>query len=637
MSLIRQLWLAIIAISLLAFCGSYAVSVLMARHYVDQQLRRQNVEAANSLALSMSHQDKDLVSVELQVAAIFDGGHYQSISVTDPFGKTLVERIQTLSDINVPEFVVRLLPIESVPGRAQVSDGWKQFGVVTVVGSSRFAYQSLWTGLIQLTGWYLVALLASGAVGTAFVRNIRRPLEAVVGQAHAIGERRFITIEEPRTPELRSMVCAMNDMVARLRQMFADEGARLETLRHKVNHDEVTGLSNREYFMAHFRELLTSDTAAAAASLVMVRLTNLQDINQRLGGARADALLKDLGAVLWASGEGRPGQRAGRIKGADFAVVCPTIESPAAAALDIFERLTRDFLPKWSADVPDLFNLAAVAYHRGSGPGAVLARADEALAIAQSKGPNAWHAEEGAEGRAAVPAEQWRLLLTEALAAGRFQLAFYPVIAGENQPLHAESAVRLRADPAGPLLSAGDFMPMAARLNLIAPLDLSVVKLAINHLETTTGDVAVNLSAETLPDWAFRNDFRALLKEHPALCSRLWFEVPEYGVFRHFEAFQELCKMLKALGCRVGIEHFGQRFAEAQKLAGLGLDYVKVHATYIRGIDQNPGNQEFLKGVCNVAHAMGIVVIAVGVQNDAELETLRALGFDGATGPGIRS
>ena len=54
------------------------------------------------------------------------------------------------------------------------------------------------------------------------------------------------------------------------------------------------------------------------------------------------------------------------------------------------------------------------------------------------------------------------------------------------------------------------------------------------------------------------------------------------------------------------------------------------------GIDQNAGNQEFLQGLCNVAHTIGIAVIAVGVQNEAELATLRELGFDGATGPGVK-
>jgi len=635
MSLIRQLWLAVIAISLLAFCGSFAVSTLMARTYVEQQVRRQNIDTANSLGLSMSQQSKELATVELQVAALFDGGHYQTISVTDPFGKTLVERVQTRADVDVPEWIVRLLPIDSVPGRAQVTDGWKQFGVVSVVSSNRFAYQSLWNGLIQLAGWFLLAILVSGLIGTLLIRGIRRPLESVVDQAHALARREFKTIEEPRTPELRSVVRAMNDMVSRLREWISEEGASLEKLRRQVNHDEVTGLSNRDYFIAHLREALTGDEAAAGGSLVMVRLLDLVEINRRLGHPRADALLKDLGAVLYASGDGRIGQRAGRLKGGEFAIVCPTFDTPGAAALDIFDRLNRDFAPKWSADIPDLFDIGAVGYSRGQSLADVLARADQALAVAESKGGNSWHAEEGVQTQAAVPAEQWRILLTDAVTSGQFQLAFYPVVAGAGQAMHQESVIRLRTAPEGPLLSAGDFMPMAARLDLIAPLDLGVVKLAIRHLEAVPGDVAVNLSAETLADWGFRNDFRALLKEHPALCSRLWFEVPEYGVFRHFDAFQELCKMLKALGCRVGVEHFGQRFAEAQKLAGLGLDYVKVHASYIRGIDGNPGNQEFLRGLCSVAHAIGIVVIAVGVQTESELATLRGLGFDGATGPAI--
>ncbi|HSN40444.1 MAG TPA: EAL domain-containing protein [Burkholderiales bacterium] len=637
MSLIRQLWLAIIVISVLVFSGSFGVSTLTARHYLEQQLYRQSVDTANSLALSMTQQSKDPVILELQVAALFDGGHYQSISLTDPRGKTIVDRIQTRSDVDVPEWFVALFPIKSLPARAQVTDGWKQFGVVTVVSHNRFAYQALWRGLIELAGWFALAALGSGLIGTLVIRGIRRPLDAVVGQAHAITERRFISIEEPRTLELRSMVRAMNDMVGRLRQMFSDEAARLESLRHKVNHDAVTGLSNRDYFMAHFREILLGEEFGRVGCLVLLRIKDLNELNSRLGHARADSLLKELGAILWASGDGRIGQRAGRMKGAEFAIVCPTFHSATEAATDIIARLSGDFLQKWSAEVPDLFHLAAVQYQRGQNPGEVLARADQALAVAQTKGPNGWHAEEGEQKHAALPAEQWRVLLTEAVSAGHFQLSFYPVVAGGGQSLHQEGVIRLRTTPEGPLLAAGDFMPMAARLNLTAPLDLGVVRLAIRHLETTTGEVAVNLSAETLSDWEFRNNLRTLLKEHPLLCKRLWFEVPEYGVFRHFDAFQELCKMLKALGCRVGIEHFGQRFAEGQKLADLGLDYIKVHASYIRGIDQNPGNQEFLKGLCNVAHAIGIVVIAVGVQNDAEMAMLRQLGFDGATGPGVKA
>jgi EAL domain-containing protein (putative c-di-GMP-specific phosphodiesterase class I) len=244
---------------------------------------------------------------------------------------------------------------------------------------------------------------------------------------------------------------------------------------------------------------------------------------------------------------------------------------------------------------------------------------------------------EDGKSRMSVPAEQWRTLLTEAVKGGQLSLAFYPVVRGsEGAAMHQESVIRLQTDASGTLLSAGDFMPMAANLNLTAPIDLNVVKLAIEHLRTRSGDIAVNLSAETIADFQFRSRLTELLQGYPDINKRLLFEVPEYGVFRQFDAFKELARTLKTLGCRVGIEYFGQRFAESDKLASLGLDYIKVHPSYVRGVADNPGNQEFLQGLCNMAHALGIVVIALGVENRDDLPLLAKLGFDGATGPGVR-
>jgi EAL domain-containing protein (putative c-di-GMP-specific phosphodiesterase class I) len=278
-----------------------------------------------------------------------------------------------------------------------------------------------------------------------------------------------------------------------------------------------------------------------------------------------------------------------------------------------------------------------VRYQRNQSMAELLARADEALAQAQAQGPNTWHAVEDGHARLAVPAEQWRTLLTEAVGGGRLALNFFPVMSGDgSSALHSEGVIRLSVDGQGTLLTAGDFMPMAAQLNLTAPIDLRVVKLAIEHLRTSAGDIAVNLSAETIANFSFRNELTMLLKAYPDVCKRLLFEVPEYGVFRQFDAFRDLARNLKQLGCRVGVEYFGQRFAESDKLADLGLDYIKVHPSYIRGLSDNPGNQEFLKGLCKLAHSIGITVLALGVQDRADLPLLASLGFDGATGPGIQ-
>jgi len=635
MSLIKQLWIAIALVMTLAFGGSMVVSVLSARHYLEQQLQVKNIDNATALALSLSQLPKDPVTVELQVAAQFDVGHYRFIRIVSPTGKTLVERVFTGQLQEAPRWFVNLIPIRVAPGQALIQDGWNQYGTLTLASHEQYAYKSLWEGTLELLLWFVLGSIATGIVGTLAIRFITRPLDDVVSQAEAIAQRRFLTINEPRTPELRSVVRAMNDMVVRLKAMFSEEAARLEALRQKVNRDAVTGLASRDYFLAHLREILGGEQFGSVGSLVLVRLPDLIEINRRLGHQRTDALLKQLGDVLYSSGDDQAGQRAGRLKGGEFAVACPTLASPTQAATILHERLLRDWLPHWAAEVPDLFHLAAVRYHRDQDMGQLLSLADDALARAERLGPNSCFADETGDARAALPAEQWRTLLTEAVQGGRLTLAYYPVLKGDGQgAIHAEGMIRLKAE--GASLSAGDFMPMAAHLNLTAPIDLTVVKLAIEHLRTTAGDIAVNLSAETIADFSFRHELTQLLKAYPDICKRLLFEVPEYGVFRQFDAFRDLVRSLKQLGCRVGIEYFGQRFTETDKLSSLGLDYIKVHPSYIRGIAGNPGNQEFLKGLCNMSHAIGIAVIALGVENKEDLPLLASLGFDGATGPGIK-
>ena len=635
MSLMRQLWLAVVISTLVAFVGSLSISVWSARSYLIEQLERKNSDNASSLALAMTQQEKDPVNIELQVAALFDTGFYQQISVVDPLGKVIAERVQDRVDVQVPAWFMGVLSIPSNPGLAQVSDGWKQYATVKVVSHNQFAYQALWQQLSRLVMWFMIGGVALGVLGSLLLKTIGQSLGNVVRQAAALADRRFITVDEPKPLELKAVTRAMNEMVERLKGIFAEEGARLDGLRKKVNHDGVTGLSTREYFMSHLREILGGESFGSVGCLVMLRLSDIGRINGQLGHQRTDALLKSLGATLYATGDGNPGQRAGRLNGGEFAIVCPSYENPAEAAKAIHTRLVDDWLPAWSAEVPDLFHLAAVQYRREQTPGALFTRLDEALAKATALGPNAWFADEG-KSHFSLPAEQWRTLLTEAVSGGQLSLVFFPVMDGGNEkPLHQEGVIRLRPGSGDLVLSAGDFMPMAARLNLTAPIDLGVVRLAIERLQSGSGDVAVNLSAETVGDFGFQNQLVDLLRAYPDICSRLLFEVPEYGAFRQFEAFSNLAGMLKQLGCRMGIEYFGQRFAEIDKLASLGLDYIKVHPSYIRDIEHNVGNQEFLRGICRVARGLGIEVFALGVDSKAALPILAQLGFDGATGPAV--
>ena len=634
MSLFRQLWLAVLASTLVAFAGSFVASLLTARHYLEHQLAVKNADNAASLALSMSQLPKDEVTVELQVAALFDNGQYAAIRIIDPEGKVMIERLGNATAGEVPAWFVGLFPIASEPGRAQISNGWNQFATVELVSHSRFAYEELWNGGVRLLLWFALGGLAVGLLGVKLLNRLKAPLGAVVRQARAISERRFVTIAEPSTPELKSVAHAMNAMVDRLKAMFAEEAARLEQVRREANQDGLTGLANRAYFLNHLESALKDEHAAAAGSLFLLRLADLAGINRRLGRETADALLRRVGTLLSELASGHEGALAARLNGADFALLVPNLQIPAALAEELLGSL-RNLAAAGLIDGERQGHVAAGAYRHGEGVGSLLARLDAALASAEGQGAVGWSTAESSQEQPAASNADWKKLLEGAIASQRLRLIEFPVTGNHGELLHLECPLRLQAAESGEWLAAGSFMPMASRLAMTSELDLAAVRLALDRIAAGLPAVAVNLSGESVLQSHFRQRLAGLLTARRELASRLWLEVAEIGAFQHFDEFREFCNLLRPLGCRLGIEHFGRQFSEIGHLHDIGLDYLKVDGSFIRSIDQQAGNQAFLKGLCSIAHGIGLTVIAEGVQTAAELAALPALGFDGATGPAV--
>jgi EAL domain-containing protein (putative c-di-GMP-specific phosphodiesterase class I) len=269
----------------------------------------------------------------------------------------------------------------------------------------------------------------------------------------------------------------------------------------------------------------------------------------------------------------------------------------------------------------------------------VLSQADAALASAEA-GAASGVREVAAVDHAHAPhnAEQWSRIIAGALEQRRVHLASFPVADLSGQLVHRECPLRLRFSADGEWQPAGRFLPIAERLELTAALDLAAIGLGLDtlqHDESCPG-LAINLSARSVQDPAFRQQLRSLLAARPAVSRRLWLEVNEHGALTHFEAFRSLCGELAGTGCRLGLEHFGRMFSQIGRFHDLGLDYLKVDASFIRQIESNPGNQSFLKGLTGIAHNIGLKVYAEGVASAAELQALGAMGFDGATGPAVK-
>lgn len=634
MSLMRQLWSAVFVSALVAFVGSLFISVWTAQSYLSQQLERKNIDIANSLALSITQLDKEKVMIDLQVAALFDTGHYLSISVSDSLGREISIRKRESLDMHVPPWFLKLFPIHSTPGIADISASRDKYGAVQVISHSQFAYQALWRQAGNLLFWFSLVGIVVGLFAMLVLRAIGRSLDMVVTQAEAIGERRLMTISEPKIRELKALARAMNGMVERVWKLFNEEACRIDDLRRRVNHDQLTGLPNREYFMSHFKAEFTATETAQCGVLVLIRLSDLNNVNAVIGRVEADELLCEIGNICMSFSAPYEDSLPGRIKSGEFAIMIPG-ECDAPSMCQKVAQILGGKLPgKWTSLV-DIYQMGVVSYDRAGNLADILSKADHAVTMAAGKGPNSSHALIRNDVLDIMPGEQWHTLLTNALKAGDMKLAFYPVRSKNGSILHQEAMVRLRTDSGRPLVVAGEFMPIVSHFNLSAQVDLDVVRMVIQHLAVCDYDVAVNISAASIANWTFRNELSKLLRNEVSIRSRLWLEVSEYAAFKHFDAFKDICFSLKALGCHVGVEQFGPRMSEIKKITELGLDYVKLHASLVDGIEANTDNQEFIRRFCEVVHTVGVIVIAVGVQSDPEWKALKKLGVNAATGPAI--
>ncbi len=633
MSLYRQLWLAIMLTTGLAVIGSLLASTLSSRSYLNEQLHQKNADNATALALNLNRAGVDAMEMELTVAAMFDTGHYELIRITDPGGQTLVERVTSHPQQTVPAWFMRLLPISSPPGEALISDGWRQVGKVALISHSRFAYAALWQSTLLLILTLTLAGLFGGWLGTRVLRRLKRPLDSVTQQAKAITERRFVTSPEPSVPELRQLSAAMNFAVTRLKAMFEEEAARLENVRQEANHDPVTGLINRRHFMAGLGSLLASPEAPSG-TLLIFRLDGLGEMNQSLGHHHTDQMLHAVGQALQRYKHVSPDAIAARLNGRDLALLLPGEVMLYIDAQRILKEINAQ-IHAYTKEVPVYLGFGE--YRQGMKLSQVLAEVDNALAQAELA-PHRVASASQTTAEFTRGEAQWAISLRRALDQGWTRLASFPVADFSGNVLHRECPLRLRLDEQGEWRAAGEFLPMAERLETTADIDLVAVRLALEELDGNTGlvGIAVNLSGSSLAKPGFKINLMALLDDYHHCAPRLWLEIPEGRALNHLGEFADFCIDIKIKGCRIGLEHCGNQSGQLGRFHGLPLDYLKIDASFIRDIEQHEGNQAFLKGLTTIAHGIGLLVIAEGVTSEAELQTLAELNFDGATGPAVR-
>lgn len=638
MTLARQLMLSGLIILLCLFTGMITFVVINTQAFMNQQLASHSQDTATALGLTLTTimKNNDVVTASRAVDAIWDRGYYKSIIIEASNGKPIVERHQQIRIYGVPEWFINFLHLKTTQQDALILDGWNIVGKVKIESNPGFAYQQVWLTFIDSLQWFLMTAFFAMILGGFLLYIILRPLRAITAQALAICNQQF-SIQEtlPWSVDLRLVVEAMNNMSRRLKQLFEEQAHASEMLREQAYKDPVTKLGNRLYFDLQFDYLLNDKEKGIGGALLLIELKNFKEYNDKYGYQTANLLLQNTANTILECCKGFDNAIIAHTKGPSLMVVLPNKSKDIA--IEVATTICKSFVEfqsKGFSKENDVASIGIVIFSQGMIKKDILSQADMALTHAQMQGINQWHYDESIQSKDVHGAQEWAMILEQVIRENKVLLYFQETQLFENMSEKIyETLMRIKISDTD-IISAGIFMPMAERFNQIIPLDKLVIENVIQRILSSKNDnvYSVNLSPSSLEDEAFKKWLLGNVKLLGKKAKHLIIELPEYGVINRIENVREFFLKFSAIGGKTAIDHYGKNFSSFSYLYNLKLNYLKIDGGFIKDIHQHEANQSFIRSLVDIAHSLGIKVIAESVESKEEYDTLMKLKVDGAQG-----
>lgn len=414
------------------------------------------------------------------------------------------------------------------------------------------------------------------------------------------------------------------------------ERKRMERqIRHQADHDPLTGLYNRRRFAEELnRALRYASRYHRTGAVVMLDIDDFKLINDAHGHAAGDRALQALSQTI--AERTRQTDILARLGGDELVMVLP--ETDEHDAIAVTEDI-RDHLAARQLDPPIRVS-AGIAMFDGAGPGhgpaatedEVLVAADIALYEAKDAGKNQIRVHRDGTSVAVTCVQRIRT----ALAEERFVLHSQPMInVRTSETAYNELLIRMVPDNArtsddGRLIPPAQFIPIAERFGLINDIDRWVVREGL-RLAREGEPVSINLSAHSICD----PDILEMVRESTAYGmdpANAIFELTETAAVTNIAQARTFAQALADLGCDLALDDFGTGFGSFNYLKHLPARYLKIDMEFVRDITTNTTDQQVVLAIANIAHSLGKLTIAEGVEDEATLAILRDYGVDLAQG-----
>ncbi|MGK5683478.1 putative bifunctional diguanylate cyclase/phosphodiesterase [Actinoplanes sp. URMC 104] len=412
--------------------------------------------------------------------------------------------------------------------------------------------------------------------------------------------------------------------------------ARLvQQLSHSALHDALTGLPNRRKLLADLRSAVRAPRAGQAGVLLL-DLDRFKDVNDALGHAVGDDVLREVGRRL---GD-RFGDRAtvARLGGDEFALLVADADEAAIAALAAEVHAALGELTTVSELAVTIRASIGVCLspRHGTDPDRLLQRADVAMYVAKQArtGVHVYREEDDQDTprRLALLAD-----LRSAVEQGAVQIAYQPKVDPATGRVVGAEALARWSRPDGPV-RPDEFIPLAERSGLIAPLTEHILGTALAACASWRRaghplSVAVNLSPHMLTSGtAILDVVQRALRTHDVPAHALTLEITESGLIADAANGVRVLHALSALGVKLSVDDFGTGHSSLSRLTDLPVQELKIDKSFVRDIAAHRGRQAVVAASLQLGHALGLHVVAEGVETPAEYDHLRALGCDSIQG-----
>jgi diguanylate cyclase (GGDEF)-like protein len=483
-------------------------------------------------------------------------------------------------------------------------------------------------------------MAAEAAQGEALAIAVRGPdgPMAVLVVAERLGDAQGFDADDAELLEALANVAGVamhNDrLIGELHRLVNE--LRQETLEraYQASHDSLTGLASRRVFDER------ASAALAAGGMVAVMLIDLdrfKDVNDTLGHHAGDRLLGEAARRLKSAL--RTSASAARLGGDEFAVVLPEVASEAAAleeARSVCSILDGPYhLDGLTIDMGASAGLAVAPEH-GTSVDLLLQRADMAMyeAKAEERGVVLYTLGRDRDNlrRLTMVGE-----LRADLEAGRLDVVYQPILRLSQSEVFGIEALVRWSHPVYGEVSPDEFVPLAEQAGLIRQLTDFVLARALR--ESRAWEVSgfalplhVNLSVRSLRDPQLMGAVSAELEGAGVSPGTLVFEVTEGGIMDDPRRALDTMSKLRALGVRLAIDDFGAGRSSLGYLQRLPVDLLKIDQTFVFGLAGQRVNDAIVRLIVDLSQALGLQVVAEGVEDEATWDRLRAMGCEAGQG-----